>query len=60
MRTNQVNVVLYDYQINESQSFSPSILNNVISYEKSTAWFDKPLVSFQQWIVHPITSHWCN
>ena len=48
MRTNQVNVVLYDYQINESQSFSPSILNNVISYEKSTAWFDKPLVSFQQ------------
>ena len=44
----QVNVLLYDYQINKPKSFSQSILNDVVSYVKATAQFDKPLVSFKQ------------
>ena len=44
----QVDVLLYGYQINKSKNFSKSILNNVISYVKATARFDKQLVSFKQ------------
>ena len=44
----QANVLLYDYQINKPKSFSKSILNDVVSYVKATAQFDKPLVNFKQ------------
>ena len=44
----QVDVLLYGYQINKSKNFSQSILNNVISYVKATARFDKPLFNFKQ------------
>ena len=44
----QVNVLLYDYQINKSKSSNQSILKNVTSYVKATGRFDKPLVSFKQ------------
>ena len=44
----QTNVLLYDYQINKPKSFSKSILNDVVSYLKATARFDKPLASFKQ------------
>ena len=33
----QVNVLLYSYQINKHKSFDQNILNNVISYVKATA-----------------------
>ena len=44
----QFNVLLYGYQINKPKSFNQSILNNVISYIKVAARFDKLLVSFKQ------------
>ena len=44
----QTNVLLYDYQINKPKSFSQSILNDVVSYVKATARFDKPFASFKQ------------
>ena len=44
----EVNVLLYGYQINKPKSFNQSIRNNVISYVKATARFDKQLVSFKQ------------
>ena len=43
----QVDVLLYGYQINKFKNFSQSILNNVISYVKATARFDKPLFNFK-------------
>ena len=33
----QVNVLLYSYQINKHKRFDQNILNNVISYVKATA-----------------------
>ena len=33
----QVNVLLYSYQISKHKSFDQNILNNVISYVKATA-----------------------
>ena len=56
----QVNVLLYGYQINKRKSFDQSILSNFISYVKATAWFDKAMVSFKQRIMRPITSQWCD
>ena len=47
-KKDQVNVLLYGYQINKPKSFNQSILNDVISDVKATARFDKPLVSFKQ------------
>ena len=44
----QVNVLFYDYQINKPKCFNQNMLNNVISYVKATAWFDKPLISFKE------------
>ena len=44
----QVNFLLYGYQINKPKIFSQSILENVISYVKTTSRFDRPLVSFKQ------------
>ena len=43
-----LNVLLYGYQKNKPKSFNQSILKNVISYIKATAWFDKPLISSKQ------------
>ena len=47
----QVNVLLYGYQIDKPKSFSQSILKNVISYVKATGRFDKPLISFRQCVL---------
>ena len=44
----QINVLLYGYQINKSKTSSQSILKNVTSYIKTTGRFDKPLISFKQ------------
>ena len=44
----QVNDLLYGYQINKPKSFNQSILKNVTSYIKATGRFDKPLISFKQ------------
>ena len=44
----QVNLLLYGYQINELKSFNQSTLKNVTSYVKATGRFDKPLISFKQ------------
>ena len=41
-------MILYGYQINKPKSFNQGILNDVISDVKTTARFDKPLVSFKQ------------
>ena len=55
-KKDQVNFLLYSDQINKPKSFNQSIFNNVISYVKATVWFDKPLVSFKQWIERLVTS----
>ena len=44
----QVNVLLYGYQINKPEGFNQSILKNVTSYIKTTGRFDKLLISFKQ------------
>ena len=44
----QGNVLLCCYQINKPNIFNQNILKNVISYVKSTARFNRPLVSSKQ------------
>ena len=45
---NQVLVLLYGSQINDSKSFNRDILKNVIIYIKATARFDRPLINVNQ------------
>ena len=45
---NQVLVLLYGSQINDSKSFNRDILKNVIIYIKVTARFDRPLINVNQ------------
>ena len=45
---NQVLVLLYGSQINDSKSFNCDILKNVIIYIKVTARFDRPLTNVNQ------------
>ena len=50
-KKDQVNVLIYSYQINKLKSFNQGILKNVTSYVKATDRFDKPLISFKQRIL---------
>ena len=45
---NQVLVLLYGSQINDSKSLNRDILKNVIIYIKATARFDRPLINVNQ------------
>ena len=43
---NQVLILLYGSQNNNSESLNQEILENVISYLKATTRFDRPLIDF--------------
>ena len=43
---NQVLILLYGSQNNNSESLNQEILKNVISYLKATTRFDRPLIDF--------------
>ena len=43
---NQVFILLYDSETNNSKSLNQKILRNVISYLKPTTRFNKPLIDF--------------
>ena len=43
---NQVLILLYVSQTNNSESLNHEILKNVISYLKATTHFDRPLIDF--------------
>ena len=43
---NQVFILLYDSETNNSKSLNKKILGNVISYLKPTTRFNKPLIDF--------------
>ena len=51
----------YGYQINKPKSFNQSILKNLVSDINANAQFDKPSISFKQWILlKPIKYlRWC-
>ena len=44
--SNQIFVLLYAFQTNNSESLTQEILKDVISYFKATTHFDRPLINF--------------
>ena len=44
----QVHILSYGYRLNKPKRFNQSVFENVISYVKATARFNRPLVSIKQ------------